>query len=273
MELIEYIQLFRRWFWLVFLAAFVAGGLGFIAKSSQAPVYEAATKIIIGSILQNPDPDAADIRAPVDLTATYSEIIRTNDVLAATIDALNLPLSEGELRKTISTRTIADTSMLVVMVTYEDPILATDIANELASQLILKSPSNLTQEQEAQIEIANNQINTLTEQLDVMQGQLQQIDTDMATAEPGSAERERLEEQRITLVDQLNAATANIAQFADTIAKYQQRTGALDIIETATIPTSPIGSGTLSSLILSAMVGAALAGGVVLLIGCGYFGF
>jgi capsular exopolysaccharide synthesis family protein len=187
-------------------------------------------------------------------------------VLKAVIDALNLPLSEGALRGTISTRTIAGTSMLVISVTYEDPILATDIANELASQLILKSPSNLTLEQEAQIEIANNQINTLTEQLDVIQAQLQQINSDLATVESDSTERERLEEQRTTLIDQLNQATANIAQFADTIASYQQRTGALDIIETATIPTNPIGSGTLNSLILSTIVGAALAAGVVLLI-------
>ena len=158
MELVEYIRIFRRWFWLILLMAFVAGGIGFITRSGQQPVYQAQTEIIIGSILQNPDPDSTDIRAPVDLTATYSQIIRTNDLLQATVNALNLSISVGELQDMISTSTIVDTSLLVITVTYTDPILAADIANELAHQLVLKSPTNLTAEQESQIEIANNQV-------------------------------------------------------------------------------------------------------------------
>lgn len=267
MELIEYIRLFRRWFWLIFLTAFVAGGIGFITRSSQQPTYRAETKIIIGSILQNPDPDSVDIRAPVDLTATYSEIVRTNDVLQATINTLDLPMTGGKLRNMISTRTVPDTSLLVITITYEDPILATDIANELSAQLILASPSNLTPEQVAQIDIANAQITTLTQQLDVMQPQLEQIDAQLAEVEDEDTEEfSRLEEQRTTLVDQINQATANIAQFTDTISRYQTRTGALEIIQTATIPTKPIGTSSFSTMLLSAMVGATLATGVVLLI-------
>jgi polysaccharide biosynthesis transport protein len=266
MELVEYIRIFRRWFWLILLMAFVAGGIGFITRSGQQPVYQAQTEIIIGSILQNPDPDSTDIRAPVDLTATYSQIIRTNDLLQATVNALNLSISVGELQDMISTSTIVDTSLLVITVTYTDPILAADIANELAHQLVLKSPTNLTAEQESQIEIANNQISTLTTQLDVLLARLEQIDTELEELAADSTDRSRLEEQRTTLVDQLNQATANIAQFTDIIARYQQRTGALNIIETATIPSNPIGSSSFTSLLLYAMVGGMLASGVALLI-------
>lgn len=266
MELLEYIRIFRRWVWLIFLVAFVAGGTGFITRSSQQPLYQAQTQIIIGSILQNPNPDTSDIRAPVDLTATYSQIIRTDTIMQATINALNLPLSVRELKAIISTRTVTDTSLLVVTVTYADPILAADIANELAHQLIVKSPSNLTPEQAAQIDIANTQIATLTRQMDILLAQLEQIDTQLKDLAPDSVDRSRLEEQRTTLVDQLNQATANIAQFTDTIARYQQRTGVLEIIEPATIPNNPIGASAFRSMLLYAMVGGMLAAGVVLLI-------
>jgi polysaccharide biosynthesis transport protein len=265
MELQEYIRLFRRWFWLIFLAAFVAGSVGFITRSGQQPTYRAQTTLIIGNFIQDPNPDSGSIRAPLDLAQTYQQLVRTQNILQATVESLNLPMSAGELRGLITTRTIADTSLMVIVVDYSDPVLAADIANELGQQLIDKSPSNLTPEQQAQIDINNEQISTLTDELRSLQDDRAALNEQLAATED-ETERARLDERRATIVENILQASDTIARLTQTNSNLQQRINSLEVVEEAMVSTNPIGTSPLNATVLAAMVGAALAMGVVLLI-------
>jgi polysaccharide biosynthesis transport protein len=265
MELIQYIRLFRRWFWLIFLAAFVAGSVSFVVRSSQPATYQAQTRIAIGGFIQAPNPDASEIRTGVELAQTYVELARTFNVMQATVDALNLPFSADRLRSIVTTRITPGTSLLVLSVEYSDPVLAADIANEVTRQLILESPTNLTTAQQSQIDIANNEIARLNDQLDTLRLQLDLVN-ERASNNVSDSELNRLTDERTTLIDQINQTSSNIAQFTNTIASLQQRTNSLEIVESARIPTSPVGTSVVNAALLGAMVGAALAGGVVLLI-------
>jgi polysaccharide biosynthesis transport protein len=264
-ELIEYIRLFRRWLWLIIIATFVAGGISFIIRTSQSSVYQAQTTIAIGSFIQSPNPDSSEIRTGVELAQTYAELTTTFSVLQGAIDTLDIALTYDELLQLIDVRILPGTSLLVISVDYTDPVLAADIANEVTQQLILNSPTNLTSEQQNQIDLANDQIARLNEQLDSARLQLQLIDQDLTTI-TDQAEIERLMNQRNALIDQTNQASATIAQFSNTIASLQQRTNSLDIVEPARIPTEPTGSTVLATTVLGALLGTALAGGIVLLI-------
>lgn len=244
--------------WLILVAAIATGGLAFMYRSSLPSVYTAGTTIAIGGFIQSPNPDSSEIRTGVELAQTYAELITTYSVLQATADKLKLDLSPDEIGGMVSTRIIADTSLMVVSVRYTDPVLAADIANELAQQLILNSPTNLTAEQQNQITLANEQIGRLNEQVEQSRAQLEQIDLQLASA-TDSSEITRLNEQRNALINQTNQASATIAQFSDTIANLQQRTNSLDIVEAARIPAAPSGSGVLNTTILGALAGAFLA--------------
>lgn len=263
MEPTYYLRLFRKWLWLILVVAIAAGGLGFMYRSSLPAVYTAETTIAIGGFIQSPNPDSSEIRTGLELAQTYAELITTYSVLQATADKLKLDLGADEIGGMVSTRIIADTSLMVVSVRYTDPVLAADIANELAQQLILNSPTNLTPEQQNQIALANEQIGRLNEQVEQSRIQLEQIDVQLA-ATTDSTEIASLNEQRNALISQTNQASATIAQFSDTIANLQQRTNSLDIVEPARIPTSPSGSGVLNTTILAALAGAFLASGAVI---------
>lgn len=265
MELIQYIRLFRKWLWLILIAAFVAGGLSFIVRSSQPSVYQAYTTIAIGSFIQAPNPDASEIRTGLELAQTYAELATTYDVLEGTVDTLDTSLSPEDLRDMIDVRILTGTSLLVLRVSYTDPVLAADIANEVARQLILNSPTNLTQEQQKQIELADDQIARLDQQLAQTEVQLQQTETLLERA-TDQDEIDRLTAQRNALINQSNQAAATIAEFNNTVVSLQQRTNSIDIVETARVPTDASGSGVITSTLLGAIVGAALAVGVVLLI-------
>src|SRR3972149_5394996 len=148
MELNRYIRLFKKWAWLIILAALIGGGIAFFVRRSQSDTYKAQTKIMIGSFLQASNPQAAEIRTGAELAKTYAALIQTRTVLQATIDALNLNTTPESLGGSITTELIPETSVLVLTVIYSDPEMAAALANEASNQLVLNSPTNLTQDEE-----------------------------------------------------------------------------------------------------------------------------
>lgn len=265
MELVAYLRLFRRWWWLIVIAAFLAGGAAYLTKSRQPDQYQAWVSISVGSFIESPDPQTSEISVGQQLARTYAVIAKYHNTLQAAIDAGNFPVTPGELSNALSTEIVSDTSLLILRITYTDPVLAADMANELARQLILNSPTNLTPDQQSQIELATEEITRLNAELSQMRTELSNIDAQIATT-ISPDQIDELREQRNLLVSQINQASSTLADFNATVANLQRRTNSLDIVQPARIPTSPIGSNALSQTILAALVGAALAVGVVLLI-------
>lgn len=258
MELAQYIRLMRRWLWLIVVAAFIGSGLSFIVNSGRPAYYQAQTIIAIGRFIEARNPDQADIYVGIQLAQTYAQILRTHNVLQGTVDDLDLSLNATALAGLINTRILERTSLLVISVTYTDAILTADIANSLAEQLILQSPSNLTPDQQTQLDFASSQIEALTNQIETNRLDLELITTQLDTART-EAERLRLTDQRNALLDQINQASSTVAQFTDTISILQQNSNALDIVEQARIPTFPRGSNQFILTLMAAIGGAGLA--------------
>jgi capsular exopolysaccharide synthesis family protein len=181
------------------------------------------------------------------------------------VEAGNFPISAAQLGSLLSTRVIPDTSLLQLTITYTDPVLAADMANELARQLIANSPSYLTPEQQAQIDLANAEIARLNEELSQTRLQLGTINTQLSAA-TDAAEIAALRGQRNELLKLINDASANIAQFSNNVTSLQRRSNSLDIVEQARIPSDPVGSTVFMSTLLGAVVGVALGGGIALLL-------
>ena len=105
MELIAYIQLFRKWFWLLLLGAFLAGGAAFLFRSQQPKQYQSHVTISVGNFIDAPNPDSSEIRTGVELAQTYAVLATTYDVLEATVGAGEFPITPAELRTALGTRT------------------------------------------------------------------------------------------------------------------------------------------------------------------------
>lgn len=265
MELSELYRLLRRWLWLLILAGFLAGGVSYLVRSRQLPHYEATVMLSVGGFIQSPNPDTTEIRTGVELAQTYAVLARTYNVVEKATEEQDFPLETSELLEKISTRVISNTSLLTVSVTYTDPILAADMANEIARQLILNSPTNLTAEQQQQIDIANSEIAKLNERLVLTRAEVELLESQLEDVD-NQEELVLLRAQRDTLIQQINQASANLAQFSDTVSTLQERTNSLDIVEPARIPTEPAGLGLLTTTAMSVMIGVALATVVALVI-------
>jgi succinoglycan biosynthesis transport protein ExoP len=265
MELVAYIRLFRKWFWLLFLGAFLAGGAAFLIRSRQPDQYTASVTIQVGSSLETPNPQLGELNTGAQLARTYAVLAKSVSVLERAVEAREFPFSVDELSRSLSAEVIENTSLLRLTVTYTDPVLAAEMANEVANQLILNSPSNLTPEQQAQIDLANQEIAQLTAELQQARDELSDIDQEIREEQNPDVLAD-LRQQRNTIADRIVSISANIAQYSDTIAGLQRRTNSLTVVEEARIPTSPTGSNIISTTLLGAIVGGALAAGIALLI-------
>jgi len=264
MELVQYLRLFRRWSWLILLAAFIVGSVSFINTITQPPRYRTNVTITVGNYLESPNPDLGEIRTGLGLVQTYATLVRTFDVLNGVVEALELSMNPETIKGMVTTNIVEGTSLLRITVTNTDPVLAADIANEIAVQLILQSPTNLTPAQQEQVNLLNVQINAQTEELQNLRSRLSELDTSINRDGISEEALALLREQRNVLVTQINEASANIAQFTNTVASFQQRSNSIEIVESALIPSVPIRSNVFSRVVLATIFGAALAFGGIL---------
>ncbi len=265
MELIEYIRLFRKWWWLFIIAALLASGIAYLTRSRAPVIYQARVMLSVGGYIQSPNPNTSQINAGEQLAETYAVLAKTYDVMEAAIEAGDFSLTPEDLQETITTRVITGTSLLQLSVEHFDPVLVVELANEVAQQLMLNSPSNLTPEQQAQVDLANAEIELLAAQLQDLREERQLVEQ-LLTDPVDEFQELQLQERRRELFSQINQASSNLAGFSSTVAQLQSRSNSIDIMERArtALPANEIG--VLSATLMGAMIGLTLAGGTVLLI-------
>ena len=106
MEFNQYFRLLRKWWWLIAVAAFVGGGISFIVRTQQSPVYKAEAVIAIGSFLGDRNPNQSEINVGFYLAETYAQLLRKTDILESTINVLDLNMSVDRLRGIIDRKSV-----------------------------------------------------------------------------------------------------------------------------------------------------------------------
>lgn len=105
------------------------------------PVYQSSTTIILAQSGAKNEDDAittSDLTLNQKLVSTYSELIKSKNILSEVIENLKLDKSEGALKGNISVTSVKDTDLIRITVTDEDPELSQKIASEIADVFIEK---------------------------------------------------------------------------------------------------------------------------------------
>jgi Mrp family chromosome partitioning ATPase/capsular polysaccharide biosynthesis protein len=267
MELAAYLRVLRRWFWLIGLASVIFGSASFVVGRTQPPRYQASATIQVGSFLSLANPNTGLIQVGQQLAQNYAAIVTTYPVLEATVNKLQLPFPPEKLETLFQTRIVPNTSLLVITVTYTDPVVVADIANELANQLILNSPTNLTKEQQDQVKLLREELARAQAQLKAARDENDSVERSLSQ-NPTEQDRKALEARRDALNTQINSAQANLAQLSNTLTALEQQNNSntLTIVEPARIPTDPVNPNVLLITLLAMVVGALLAAGAAFLI-------
>jgi succinoglycan biosynthesis transport protein ExoP len=130
-----------KWWWLLILVTVVAAGVGGWVSRSQPPIYQASTTVMVGQSIQATQLDSRDIQTSERLALTYAYMARRQPILQGVVDTLSLHNTWRELKSRVRIAPVDGTQLLEITVEASSPQVARVIADELAHQLILISPT------------------------------------------------------------------------------------------------------------------------------------
>ncbi len=259
MELEQYFNIFKRWWWLMIACVLVAATSSYIGTLGMPRIYQATTTLMIGQVLQQANPNTQDIWLSQQLAQTYADMVRRRPILEAVQGSLSLQYTPSG--GNVSARSVPGTQLLEISYRDTDPLRASVIANEIARQLIQQSPT----ESPAVVERRA----FVQEQLEDLEDKIQET-------------RAAIEEEQVKL-DAANSARAiqqyqaNINALEQKLSSYQSNyasylltaqggTNYITQIEPASQPTNPISPNVSQTVMLAAGIGLALAVGGATLI-------
>lgn len=74
-----------------------------------------------------------DVTLNSKLVSTYSELVKSKNVLRTVINNLNIDVDEEDIRNNVTVSSVEDTELIEITVTNENPTYSEKIANEIAN--------------------------------------------------------------------------------------------------------------------------------------------
>ena len=241
----------HKWWWLLILSTVAAAAASYIATREQPIVYQARTTLMVGTTINDPNPTGTDFVAGEQLASAYAEIANRELVQKTTMEALNLP----RLPEYIA-RSLPKTQLFEIIVTDLIPERAQMVANELAKQIILISPTNLDPEEQARLDFVNEQLDRIEEDLESTQSEIDTLKAGLGELDSAQDIGEA-QQQLGALETKLNTLHTTYGSLL--ASTNQQAINTLTIIEPAALPSRPVGPSQVTTILLAAAVGFTLA--------------
>jgi capsular exopolysaccharide synthesis family protein len=243
----------KRWLWLLALSLVLAVGAGAAVSSVQPKVFEAKTTLIVGQSQTSGGQDYSQLLASQQLATTYASIATHRPRLDAVIHKLNLHTTPEELSKRVSAVAPTDSTLVILTARASGPDEAAATANALAEALINALPAIQGQDSAFQASIEDD-MRATQDQVAVIQGQLDDLYALKELTPEQVAER-----------TELQGELANLRSTYATLLSFLSRSSSslLTISEPAVPPLDPISPRPLLSVLLAAILGLAVAIGIV----------
>lgn len=147
---------------LIFITIGIIYTIGF-----TTPKYDSSTTLVLassGDTNTNTAMIATEITVNSKLVSTYSELIKSKNVLREVSDNLGIEINEEILKNNVSVRAVKNTELIEIIVEHENATYAMQIANEIAKVFTQKvkeiyNIDNVQVVDEAEIESEPSNIN------------------------------------------------------------------------------------------------------------------
>ncbi len=103
------------------------------------PMYSSSTTLVLAGTASSTEEQStntittSDLSINSQLVSTYSELVKSNNILGQVISNLGINIDLEELRENVEVTSVEDTELIEITVTNENPEYAAKIANEIAS--------------------------------------------------------------------------------------------------------------------------------------------
>ncbi|MBV7338371.1 polysaccharide biosynthesis tyrosine autokinase [Chloroflexi bacterium TSY] len=253
----------QKW-WLVLLCTLLMGAAGYLYSVRQTPVYQATTSLIVGQTIQDINVNRGDIETSYRVALTYADIARRQPVLHGTVETLGLSEHWQTLRKRTSVELIDETQLLEITVEASSPALAAVIADEVANQLILLSPTNLQGiESEENRRFREERLEKLQSKIEDAEKRLDQLQQTLPNNAPFEQILQR-QNQSNALEQLIIGWEANYQNLLDS-ANANKSANYLAIVEPAQSSNTPVRPRTLINTVIAAILGTILSIGLIFL--------
>ena len=250
----RYLDIIRRWLWLIVLATISAAVISFWISNRQPVTYEARARLIIGPGVEGLNPNENDIQTGGLLMQTYAELATTRPVLQTVIDELGLSLTPEQLDKHLTIRPTTETQFLTIVVEDGDPEQAKNVANSLADELVSLSPTGDDESESGAAVVRpkmHKQTAKIEESIAVIEAEILELETELQTTED-TARRSVLDNQLAQERQRLSDDNATLALLYDSL--QQAITNQVQIKESA-VTAYALPSQVQLSVLLGAMAG------------------
>lgn len=265
MELGQYIKHILRWWWLLLLCTGLATVGSYWASSRQPRIYQTTTTLIVGQVIQKANPTSQDFLTVEQLAESYAQIARRQPILQATVDSLDLKMSWQTLKSRVNAYPIPRTQLLAITVQDYSPERAVAIADQIAHQLVLQSPSSPdNRARQERSEFVQNQLDDLEARIQTTQSRIKELQAELDTA-VSARQIQNLQTEIASLEGLVNNWQVNYTELLNFL-EGGDSPNYLTVIEQAQLPTEPISPKVKLNVMLAAAVGFALALGAALLL-------
>lgn len=264
LELRKYIVLIARRWWLVLLLTVTAAGIGYGISLTQTRVYRAMASVMVGQSIQATQLDSRDIQTSQRLALTYADIARRQPVLEAVVVALDLDYPWQTLRKRVRVEPVADTQLLEISADAGSRAEAVRIADELARQLVLLSPTSLQNQEDQSAPFLRQRLADLQAKIEDGQQQLGLLADELATAQTA--------EQQAGIQEQIRYLEGMIIEWENIYARFTELSASADttndiaIIDKAHAQPSPVRPSVRLNTIVAGALGFVLALAIILVL-------
>jgi succinoglycan biosynthesis transport protein ExoP len=258
MDLSSYFRPLIKYWWLLGLAALIAIVSSSIVALRQSPVYQTHATLLIGRAVYEPNPSTNDLYLGQQLASFYADIGNRDNIRSATQQALGL-----NALPPYNVRALPNSQMLEIDVTDTNPRRAMAVANELANQLIKLTPTNQGGGQQSHQEFIDQQLSQLEDGIKETNSEIAKKQAELTNLNSASQIAD-LQQQIAALNTKLGNLQTNYATLINN--SQQGALNTLSLIESASLPQTPIGPNKPMIVLLSAAIALAIAAGAAYLL-------
>jgi len=254
MELHQYFNVIKRWWWLLIVGMIIPMIISYHFISEQPALYQAKVTLMVGTTLRSASPDPGLMRTSLE---AYTVLVKRRPITLPVIQRLNLERSPEALAQQITAWVNPEAQLLEIVVTDTRPQAAALIANALADELIRQSLTSVEGSREQQ-EFVRGQLADLEERITNIDEEIRELEDSLANAKLDSAAEIEEARQRLSGLQEVAAG------YRSTYASYLQflidsSANILTVVEPAIEPTWPVSSRFRLILLVAGAAGLALA--------------
>lgn len=258
MELKDYIRPLRKWWWLILAATLIATVSSYLATRQQPPIYRTRTTLMVGTAIENPNPNGNEFWLTQQLANTYADIVKRDNVRAAVMARLDLTWLPD-----YTARVIANTQLIELSVTDVDPLRAQLVAQGLGEELIHISPTGSDGEDQQRQDFISQQLNDLEAKIQETQAEIDKKQSELANL----FSARQISDTQTQIAGLQNKKATLQANYAALLSNTQRGAlNSINIIEPAALPTIPVGPNKGATILLAAAIGLLLAVGAAYLL-------